>query len=108
MSKPPDLSLSLVLIAKNEASVIARCLDSASSIASEMIVVDTGSSDETVAIAQSCGAWVINFPWCDDFSAARNAGLEAACGRWILVLDADELEQCNGSPQELLNRLQSL
>jgi tetratricopeptide (TPR) repeat protein len=90
MSKPPDLSLSLVLIAKNEASVIARCLDCASSIASEMIVVDTGSTDDTSDIAQSCGARVLNFKWCDDFSAARNVGLEAARGRWILVLDADE------------------
>jgi len=103
MSKPPDLSLSLVLIAKNEASVIARCLDSASSIASEMIVVDTGSSDETVAIAQRCMARVINFPWCDDFSAARNVGLEAARGRWILVLDADEY-----LPEASLTALQAL
>jgi tetratricopeptide (TPR) repeat protein len=82
--------MTLVLIAKNEAAVIARCLDSAKSIASEMIVVDTGSEDETPDIARSCGAQVINFPWCDDFSAARNVGLAAARGRWILVLDADE------------------
>ena len=55
-----------------------------------MIVVDTGSSDDTAAIALRCGARVLHFDWCDDFSAARNAGLEAARGRWILVLDADE------------------
>ena len=103
MSKPPDLPLSLVLIAKNETSVIARCLDSARSIANEMIVVDTGSSDETVAIAQRCGARVINFPWCDDFSAARNVGLEAARGRWIHVLDADEY-----LPKASLTALQAL
>ena len=90
MSKPPNLSLSLVLIAKNEAAFLARCLDSAKGVASELIVVDTGSTDDTSDIAQSCGARVLNFPWCDDFSAARNEGLKAARGRWILVLDADE------------------
>jgi tetratricopeptide (TPR) repeat protein len=55
-----------------------------------MLVVDTGSQDETPDIAESCGARVLHFEWCDDFSAARNAGLAAARGRWILVLDADE------------------
>jgi len=103
MSKPPDPSLTLVLIAKNEAAVIARCLDSAKGVASEMIVVDTGSTDDTSDIARSCGARVLNFPWCDDFSAARNAGLEAARGRWILVLDADEY-----LPEASINALQAL
>lgn len=86
----PKPCLSLVLIAKNEATCIARCLDSARGLADELIVVDTGSEDETVSIATNCGARVLHFDWCDDFSAARNAGLEAARGRWILVLDADE------------------
>ena len=90
LTKLPESKLSLVLIAKNEAADIARCLNSANGIASEMIVVDTGSHDETPSIASGCGARVLNFPWCDDFSAARNVGLEAARGRWILVLDADE------------------
>jgi len=90
LSTPPESSLSLVLIAKNEASCLARCLESAKGIADELIVVDTGSTDDTPAIAQRCGARVLNFEWCDDFSAARNVGLEAARGRWILALDADE------------------
>ena len=85
-----DPLLSFVLIARNEAGCIARCLDSAKVLASELIVVDTGSKDDTPSIARSCGARVLNFDWCDDFSAARNFGLEAAQGRWILVLDADE------------------
>jgi hypothetical protein len=55
-----------------------------------LIVVDTGSSDDTAAIAQGCGARVLSFDWCDNFSAARNVGLADAQGRWILVLDADE------------------
>jgi hypothetical protein len=83
-------SLTLVVIARNEAACIARCLDSAKILADEMIVVDTGSVDETRAIARDRGARVLDFEWCDDFSAARNAGLAAARGRWILVLDADE------------------
>ncbi len=90
MFNPLEPSLSLVLIAKNESACIARCLDSAKGIADELIVVDTGSTDDTPAIAQGCGARVLSFDWCNDFSAARNVGLEAARGRWILVLDADE------------------
>ncbi len=90
MNYPPRHGVTLALIARDEASVIARCLESAKSIADELIVVDTGSKDATREIARNAGASVIDFPWVDDFSAARNAALEAATGRWILVLDADE------------------
>lgn len=82
--------VSLALIARDEEAVIARCLESAKPLANEFIVVDTGSTDATREIARRAGARVINFPWVDDFSAARNAALEAATGQWILVLDADE------------------
>ncbi|MCX6961293.1 MAG: glycosyltransferase family 2 protein [Verrucomicrobia bacterium] len=85
---PPDISLAL--IARDEETHIERCLKSASGLAAEMIVVDTGSNDRTKEIAITCGARVLDFPWIDDFSAARNEALEAARGRWILVLDADE------------------
>jgi len=84
----PDISLAL--IARDEEAHIERCLKSTSGLAVEMIVVDTGSTDRTKDIALSCGARVLDFPWIDDFSAARNQALEAARGRWILVLDADE------------------
>ncbi|MDQ0089897.1 glycosyltransferase involved in cell wall biosynthesis [Paenibacillus anaericanus] len=57
---------------------------------SEIIIVDTGSTDKTKEIAHQFGAQVIDFIWNDDFSAARNAGIERAAGDWILVLDADE------------------
>ena len=103
MSTPSDLPLSLVLIAKNEATYIARCLDSVQGLTCEIIVVDTGSTDDTSDIAQRCGARVLNFKWCDDFSAARNAGLAAAQGRWILVLDADEY-----LPESSITALQDL
>lgn len=85
---PPRISLAL--IARNEESVIARCLESAKPIAEELIVVDTGSTDSTRKIAHEIGAKVLEFPWQSDFSAARNASIEASTGSWILVLDADE------------------
>ena len=56
----------------------------------ELIVVDTGSTDRTVEIAESFGATVLHVPWTGDFSAARNPGFDAATGDWILWLDADE------------------
>ncbi len=56
----------------------------------EFIAVDTGSSDQTIALLTAAGATVVNAPWQDDFAAARNASLQAATGDWVLILDADE------------------
>jgi len=81
---------SLVVIARNEAPRIARLLDSVAPWVDRMLVLDTGSSDATVAVAQACGAVVRHFVWCDDFSAARNAALQQADADWHIVLDADE------------------
>jgi hypothetical protein len=83
-------NITLALIARDEETHIERCLKSVSGLDAEMIVVDTGSTDKTRDISIACGAEVLNFPWIDDFSAARNKALEVARGRWILVLDADE------------------
>ena len=82
--------LSLCMIVRNEERHLARCLESVRHIAGQMVVVDTGSTDGTVSIANEFGAEVHSFEWCGDFSAARNASLAPATGRWILVLDADE------------------
>ena len=60
------------------------------SLANQIVVVDTGSTDRTVEIAKEFGAEVHSFTWSDDFSAARNAALEHATGDWVLALDADE------------------
>ena len=82
--------LALVMIARNEAACIARCLRSAKPFVDQMIVVDTGSTDETVKIAGDLGALVHHVAWNDDFAAARNAALDYSSAQWNLVLDADE------------------
>ena len=87
---PRKARLSLALIVKNEARCLARCLTSVREIVDEMIVVDTGSTDDTVRIAQQFGAKTFVFNWVDDFAAARNHSLDRTSGDWILVLDADE------------------
>jgi tetratricopeptide (TPR) repeat protein len=78
------------MIVKNEAEHLARCLQSVRGIVDEMVIVDTGSTDRTVQIAEQCGARVFHFAWCHDFAAARNEALSHARGHWILALDADE------------------
>lgn len=85
------MNLSLCMIVKNEEAVLQESLSQVGRYVTEIIVVDTGSSDRTKEIAQSFGAQVYDFPWCDDFSAARNFSLEKASNDWVLVLDADEI-----------------
>lgn len=84
------MRLSLCMIAKNEAKNLPRCLASVAGVVDEIILVDTGSTDETVKLATACGAKVFHHIWQDDFALARNASLASATGDWILVLDADE------------------
>jgi tetratricopeptide (TPR) repeat protein len=82
--------LALVMIARNEARCIERCLLSARAHVDRMLVLDTGSDDDTPGIARRLGAQVESFNWCDDFAAARNAALDCGEADWSLVLDADE------------------
>ncbi len=82
--------LSLCMIVKNEEANIVACLESIKSAVDEMIVVDTGSTDRTVALAEGVGAKVFHFPWTQDFSAARNESIRHATGDYILWLDADD------------------
>ena len=82
--------LTATLIVKNEAANLRRCLQSIDGVVDEVVVVDTGSTDDTIAIAKSLGARVIEHAWTNDFAVARNVGLAAAQGEWILHLDADE------------------
>ena len=82
--------IALVMIVRDEARCIERCLSSARAGVDETIVLDTGSVDDTAAIARRCGARVAHFDWVDDFAAARNAALALTDADWCLVLDADE------------------
>ncbi len=82
--------ISLCLIARDEEEYLARCLRSAGSLVDEIVMVDTGSVDKTKKIAAQFGANIIDHAWKEDFSDARNVGLEQARGEWILHLDADE------------------
>ena len=77
-------------IVKDEAAVLARSLAHLPEQVDELLIADTGSTDDTVAVAKSYGAQVWSIPWQDDFSAARNAVLDQAKGDWIVFLDADE------------------
>ena len=83
--------LSLSMIVRDEAERIEACLASVRDLVDEMVVVDTGSSDDTVHRAQAAGARVEQLPWPGDFAPARNAALEMVKGDWVLVLDGDEL-----------------
>lgn len=87
---PAPPSLAAVLIVRDEARCIARCLASVRAFVDRIAVVDTGSRDETPAIAAALGARVHHLAWPGDFSAARNHALACADADWALVIDADE------------------
>lgn len=84
------VTISLCMIVKNEALLLSRCLDSIKEVADEIIIVDTGSTDNTVEIAKSYTQKVYHFDWIDDFSAARNFSFDQATKDYILWLDADD------------------
>lgn len=83
-------SISLCMIVKNEEKVISRCLESVINLVDEIIVVDTGSTDNTKEIARQFGAKIHNYKWNNNFSDARNYSLQKSTSNWNLVLDADE------------------
>jgi len=82
--------IALTVIARDEETRIGRLLASVAPWVDAMLVLDTGSQDDTVAVARRHGARVEHCTWCDDFAAARNASLDLAAADWHLVLDADE------------------
>jgi GT2 family glycosyltransferase/tetratricopeptide (TPR) repeat protein len=81
---------SLCMMVRNEEANLAACLSSVAGLFGDVVVVDTGSTDRTKAIAREHGARVFDFPWVDSFAAARNEGLRHARGRYIFWLDADD------------------
>lgn len=98
--------LSLCMIVRNEEKRLGRCLASVLPWVGEAVVVDTGSTDGTAALAEAMGARVARFPWCDDFARARNHALAAATSEWVLVLDADEV-LCVDDPEAWARALAS-
>lgn len=86
-----DQTVSLCMIVKDEEAMLPRCLAAVAEFADELIVVDTGSTDRTIEIAESFGATVLHHAWDGDFAAARNVGLDAATSDWLMYLDADEV-----------------
>ena len=84
-------TISLCMIMRDNAKTLARCLDSVVGLVNEIIIVDTGSKDNSIDIAKSYNAKVLTDPWQDDFARPRNIGIKQATCQWILVLDPDEL-----------------
>ena len=87
--------ISLTLIVKNEEKVLERCINSLNGCYDELIIVDTGSTDDTINIAKKLNARVKHFKWIDDFAAARNYALSFATGDWIMWCDADDVLEEN-------------
>jgi glycosyltransferase involved in cell wall biosynthesis len=84
------------MMVKNEEATLPACLASARDLVDDILVIDTGSIDATKSVAAGFGARIVDFPWCDDFAAARNESLRHATGDWVLWLDADErLDEAN-------------
>lgn len=82
--------ISVVIICKNEAHIIARTLNSVRSFASELLVFDTGSTDDTITIAKNAGATVVEVPW-QGYGKTKQEAVAAANHNWVLNLDADEV-----------------
>ena len=82
--------LSICLITRNEERFLEGCLESVAEVADEIVLVDTGSNDATCEIARAYGCRILHHDWDHDYAAARNVGIAAARGRWILCIDADE------------------
>ena len=83
--------VSLCMIVRNEEAVLGRCLHSVADLVDEIIIVDTGSTDDTKAVAAQYDAKIYDFPWQDDFSAARNYGISQCAGEYWMWLDADDV-----------------
>lgn len=84
------INLSVCMIVKNEEKYLRNCLLSVKDIANEIIIVDTGSEDNTISIAKEFNADITSIKWNDNFSEARNISISKALGKWILIIDADE------------------
>jgi glycosyltransferase involved in cell wall biosynthesis len=84
------IPVSVVIITKNEAEVIAECINAAQLITDDIIIVDNDSTDDTLDIAASLGCRIYQRPW-DGYGANKNKGIELARYDWVLSIDADEI-----------------
>lgn len=84
-------TISLCMIVRNEEAVLDRCLESAANLVDEIVIVDTGSTDATKEIARQFTGKLFDFPWVDDFAAARNFSFDQASGDYCMWLDADDV-----------------
>lgn len=84
------MKVSACFIVKNEERNLPIAIKSIKEIVDELIVVDTGSDDQTIEIAKKFGAKIYNYKWQDDFSAARNFAIDKSAADWVIFLDADE------------------
>ena len=85
------VTISLCMIVKNEEKVLSRCLDSIANLVDEIIIVDTGSVDQTKEIAANYTSKIYSYPWIDDFSAARNYSFSKASMDYCMWMDADDI-----------------
>lgn len=103
-------TISLCMIVRDNAKIILDCLSSIKPWVDEMIVVDTGSIDNTAEICAEIGSRVLRFNWCEDFAAARNESLVHASGEWIFWMDSDDvIDAVNGAklralPEQITDR----
>lgn len=99
-------SITLSMIVKNEEKHLQECLESVKDVVDEIVIVDTGSEDNTVKIAEKFGAKIYSYTWNDDFSEARNVALSKCNSDWVFYLDADE--RLDASSKQVLKSLTSL
>lgn len=108
MGKARVLKITACYIVKNEAENLVKSIKSLKKQVNEIVVVDTGSTDNTMTVARKLGAKVYSFPWQDDFSKARNFALSKAKGDWLVLLDADEYFTANtaGNIRQIIHQAQ--
>lgn len=85
------VTISLCMIVRDEENVLERCLESIADVVDEIIIVDTGSVDQTKEIAAKFTDKIYDFEWIDDFAAARNVAFSKGTGEYLLWLDADDV-----------------
>jgi GT2 family glycosyltransferase/tetratricopeptide (TPR) repeat protein/2-polyprenyl-3-methyl-5-hydroxy-6-metoxy-1,4-benzoquinol methylase len=101
-----QVRLSLCMIVRDSARTLPECIESIRPWVDEMVIVDTGSVDETPRIVELYGGRLFRFPWCDDFSAARNESLKHARGDWVFWMDSDDTipPECGRGVRSIVNQ----